>query len=142
MPWEGEQSIDRPPFNIPIRLNPQYRVKISGRCTGLDTGAIKRRHGFRQYDLSSRGYRVEKQRSLTFKIGYINVPSPYEVYWKVRNGGDEAYRLNALRGEIRKDEGRHTRTESTLYKGTHYVECYIVKNGAVVARDRQNVIVT
>ena len=34
------------------------------------------------------------------------------------------------------------RTETTSHKGTHYVECYIVKNGVVVARNRQTVVVT
>ncbi|MGH2532377.1 MAG: nucleotide-binding domain-containing protein [Thermomicrobiales bacterium] len=142
VPWDGEQFIDRPPFGIPIQISPHYRLKITGRCTGLDSGTIKRRQGFRQFDLSSRGYRVEKQRSLVFKITRTNVPSPYTVYWKVRNGGDEAFRLGALRGEITQDQGRNARTETTSYKGTHYVECYIVKGGVVVANDRQNVIVT
>ncbi len=142
VPWEGEMFIDRAPYGIPIRLNPDYTLKISGRCTGLNSGTIKRRRGFRQYNLSDHGYQVAKQRSLLFKIARTNVPSLYDVYWKVRNGGDEAHRLGAQRGEITADKGTHTRSETTSYRGTHYVECYIVKNGVVVAKDRQNVIVT
>ena len=141
VPWEHEEFIDRTPFNLPVRLNPQYKVKVSGRCAGLSSGLIKRRNGFRQYDLSSRGYRVEKNRSLAFRVVSTNVPAPFKVYWKVRNGGDEAAQVGQLRGEITIDGGRLSREETTSYKGTHYVECYVVKDGGVVARDRQNVIV-
>jgi hypothetical protein len=59
----------------------------------------------------------------------------------VRNGGADAQRASALRGEIRADSGSRTLEEHTAYKGTHYVECYIVKNGVVVASDRQAVVV-
>lgn len=69
------------------------------------------------------------------------MPPPYTIYWKVRNGGEEAYRANQLRGEISVDGGSQSKVESTSYKGTHYVECYVAKNGVVVARDRQRVIV-
>jgi hypothetical protein len=142
VPWAGEKFIDRYPFNIPVRINPRFRLKIKGRCTGLGRGAHHRRRGFRQYELSSRGYRVEKLRNLVFRVASTNVPLPFQVYWKVRNGGDEAHRSNALRGEINEDTGHLCHSESTLYKGTHYVECYIVKDGVVVVKDRQNVIVT
>ncbi len=47
-----------------------------------------------------------------------------------------------LRGEIRKDEGQGVRVETTSYAGYHYVEIYVVKDGYVVAMDRQDVIVT
>jgi hypothetical protein len=71
------------------------------------------------------------------------VPSgQYQLYWKVRNGGGEAAQVNELRGEITRDQGENGKTETTSYKGTHYVECYVVKDGVVVARDRQTVIVT
>lgn len=133
VPWEGEKFIDRQPFNLPVQINPGFRLKIRG--------TVQRKTGFREYDLSSRGYQVSKHLSLRFKISSVNVPPPYSVYWKVRNGGDEAYYANQLRGEITLDEGHGTRSESTSYKGTHYVECYVVKDGIVVVTDRQNVIV-
>jgi hypothetical protein len=34
------------------------------------------------------------------------------------------------------------KVEKTLYLGNHYVECYIVKDGMLVATDRQRVTVT
>jgi hypothetical protein len=59
----------------------------------------------------------------------------------VRNGGDEANQVGQLRGEITKDARSRTRTESTSYRGSHYVECYVVKDATCVAADRQLVFV-
>ena len=49
--------------------------------------------------------------------------------------------VEQLRGEIREDAGGHRHSESTKYRGSHYVECYVVKSGRVVAVDRQQVFV-
>ena len=70
-----------------------------------------------------------------------NVPGPYEVYWKVRNTGEEAIRADCIRGQIKPDDGTQWRDEPTKYRGKHYVECYVVKNGACVAVAHQNVII-
>ena len=82
------------------------------------------------------GQRVSRVRSLEFELT-TDVPQPFDMKWKVRNVGDEAKRRNCLRGEIidsnRMGGGRH---ESADFRGPHYVECYIVKDGIVVARDR------
>ena len=58
------------------------------------------KQGFRTYDLPKQGNRVTKGRHLTFRIAQCDVPSPYEIYWKVRNRGADAANLQALRGEI------------------------------------------
>ena len=85
------------------------------------------------------GQRISRVRSLDF-VFTTDVPQPFDVKWKVRNVGDEAKRRNCLRGEIinsnRMGGARH---ESADFRGPHYVECYIVKDGIVVARDRINV---
>jgi hypothetical protein len=51
-----------------------------------------------------------------------------------------AYPKN-LRRQIRHggNEGRNVHRESTRYRGTHYVEAYVVKNGVVVASDNHDV---
>lgn len=101
-----------------------------------------KRNGFREALLShilASGQRISRVRSLEFVLT-TDVPQPFDVKWKVRNVGDEAKRRNCLRGEIinsnRMDGARH---ESADFRGPHYVECYIVKDGIVVARDRINV---
>lgn len=57
----------------------------------------------------------------------------YEIYWKVRNRGEEAVRRKQLRGEIEK--GGPKKIERTSFRGSHFVECYIIHNGICVARD-------
>jgi hypothetical protein len=141
VPCRGEQFIDKPPFGYPVKLDSRWSVRVTAHCTGLKAGQWSRRTGFRQFNLASRGNRVPKNRSLKFTAS-TNVPAPYTVYWKVRNGGSEAAGRDELRGEIRQDGGENTRTETTSYKGTHFVDCYVVKGGVVVAKDRQVVIVT
>lgn len=140
--WSGEQFIDQAPYNYPINIDQAARVHIVGRCTGLHVGQVTRRNGFRQFELAKRGNRVPKNRSLQFTAHLTNIAAPYRLFWKVRNGGDEAARLQALRGEITEGQaGSVMRTESTAYAGTHYVDCYVVKNDDVVAMNRQTVIV-
>lgn len=67
-----------------------------------------------------------------------NVPAPYNVYWKVRNRGIIAKREDSIRGEIQQTD-KLTHYEETQFKGNHYVECYIVKNGVCVAKKRIDV---
>ena len=83
--------------------------------------------------------RLPIRRSLQFYIEQTDVNPPYNVLWKVRNRGEKAEQRDMIRGQIipsssGKDENS-IRKESTSFYGPHYVECYIVKNGIVVARD-------
>lgn len=141
VPYADEQFIEREPFNQPMALQPNYALRVTGRCTRVTEGNRLHRRAFRPFDLPKRGNRVPKNRELLFTIE-TDVPRPCEVFWKVRNGGEEARADGGLRGEITRDDGSEQKTETTKYTGKHYVECYIVKNGQVVAKDRQVVIVT
>lgn len=64
-----------------------------------------------------------------------DVPTPFEVYWKVKNNGDIAKQKDSVRGEIVQTNSLQ-HSEVTSFKGDHTVECYIVKNGVCVARKR------
>lgn len=140
VPCAGEQFIDQPPYKFPMRIDPRFYARITGRVTGFANGQFTQRNGFRQFELAKQGNFVPKNRSLRFTVT-TNIQEPYNVYWKVRNGGAEANSIQQLRGEISEDQGNRQKTETTSYAGRHYVECYIVKQGIVVARDRQSVIV-
>jgi hypothetical protein len=62
------------------------------------------------------------------------------VWWKVRNTGPEAAAVSGgLRGKLLPDDGTASRIETTSYRGRHYVEAYIVKDGRVVASDHHDV---
>lgn len=79
------------------------------------------------------------KKKLDFRIASTNVPEPFEVKWKVLNCGEEAKRRDEIRGQILSDGGQRTRQENTKFRGRHLVECYLVKNGVVVARGRIDV---
>lgn len=128
---DTEEFVDK---KFPIALDPAYHVRLQARTV--------RRDGWRTYHLSQRGNRVERDRQITFTIKFSDVPEPYEVWWKVRNTGPEAIGHNMIRGQIVKDGGSRSRTEPTSFRGNHYVEVYIVKNGSVVAKDHHPVIIT
>ena len=104
-------------------------------------GYLVPKRGFRDGPLPKRGNRVGKHRSLKFKIVGSNVPEPYDVYWKIRNYGEEAKLADSLRGDIHKDDGSRVWKETTSYIGHHYVEAMIVKEGLCVSKSRQDVIV-
>ncbi|MEM5316516.1 nucleotidyltransferase [Paraburkholderia sp. JHI869] len=79
---------------------------------------------------------LRKGASLTFEMS-TDVPAPFEVYWQVVNSGLEATRANQLRGGFdlgAVERGSVVRHESTLYSGSHTIECFIVKQGHLVAR--------
>ncbi|MGH3041082.1 MAG: nucleotide-binding domain-containing protein, partial [Gaiellaceae bacterium] len=128
---ETEQWLESD-LGIPT-ISTRFRLKIKGN--------VLAKNGFRHGTLSTRGNRVHKGRGLRFTIEACDVPKPYEVYWKVRNTGEEAAKVGQLRGEITRDQGLERRDESTSYRGSHYVECYIVKDGVCVASDKQLVFV-
>ena len=82
------------------------------------------------------GASVEKDRQLRFRVT-TSTPGEYEVFWKVLNRGRES--LGNRRGEI--VLGGRDREETTLYRGHHYVEAYIVQNRVVVAKARRSVVI-
>lgn len=107
----------------------QFSVHIS--CSAMGDGYS------RPLPLSYFGRIIPKHLSLTFKIDNCTVPEPYEVWWKIRNVGLEAKRRDDIRGQITK--GDKTKIEKTVFAGPHFAECFIVKNGICVARNRIDV---
>jgi SMODS domain-containing protein/adenylyl/guanylyl cyclase-like protein with sensor domain len=120
-------------LRIPVRIDPRYQVRLGAR--------VLRKAGWRDYDLQKHGNVVGRSRTIHFSLATCNVPGPYQVYWKVRNTGEEAIRADCIRGQIVKDAGSLSRDEPTAYRGKHYVECYVVRNGVCVANAHQNVVI-
>lgn len=124
----GEKFIED---SYPIRLMPNYKLKI--------VGTARPKNGFRVYPLPSRGNRIEPGRVVRFTIVKCTVPGDYDIYWKIKNRGNVAAEARCLRGEI--IPGQNWHDEPTKYRGSHYVECYIIKDDVCVARDKQPVII-
>lgn len=108
---------------FPVEINPQYALELDCEVE---------QNGWRKTLLSRISY-LKKEKSLDFFIKNHNIPHPFSVKWKVRNYGEEAFKLNQLRGEILPDDGRFRKKETTRYRGEHLVECYAIKDGKCVA---------
>lgn len=118
-------------------IEDQYPVDI---LYDLKIDCIIERDGFRPTSLrdvlASKKW-IHHNFTLKFYIKSTDVPGDYTVKWKVKNVGEEAKRRNCLRGFIEKPNVDGTsRKETSDFFGPHYVECYIIKNGIVVARDK------
>lgn len=111
-------------------INISYKLRIDCEVTQA---------GFRTELLRSVRF-LKKNKDLVFFITDIDVPKPYQVLWKVKNEGEVAYQRNCLRGQILKsNRGNEKRKENSNFEGAHFVECYIIKDGFCVARDRIDV---
>ena len=117
----GEQFIDE---QYPVAL--AYMARVDAYLIRADG----RRHPrpFRS------DWNLPPGRTLRFEV-HTDAPDPHTVIWKVRNRGEAAMRSGNLRGRLIHNSGwRHT--ESTRYRGLHYIEAYILRAGVVVATDR------
>lgn len=86
---------------------------------------------------------VPKGMGLTF-VAKTNAPRPYEMRWQVVNTGAEAAAagLRQLRGGF--DDSQPTngdaRREVTRYRGTHWIEAFVIKDGICVARSGRTLL--
>lgn len=94
------------------------------------------RKGFRRQEFANNGEPLPKHATLWFRAK-TNTPKPFDVYWQVVNTGSDAIRAEGLRGGFDKgqiEKGRLKKKESTLYSGSHSIECFIIKNDYCTAR--------
>ncbi len=127
--WDDTEEFIEDRYPVDIR----YTLKID--CD-------VKQNGFREDRLSAmlaKMIPLLAKKTLEFEIVQIDVPGKYSIEWKVLNRGEEARRRNKIRGQIVRDDGSHTKIEPTSFKGDHVVECYAIKNGVVVAKDRIHV---
>lgn len=111
----------------PVDIRYDLKIDCDVKQSGFREGSL-REYLFKKIKLMP-------NKSLRFYIERIDVPAPYTVKWKVTNRGEQAIKRDCLRGQIIDDQGSLERKESTNFKGSHFVECYIIKNNVVVARD-------
>jgi len=130
--WDNTEQFIEDQYPIDIRYSLNIDCKVS-------------QNGYRDYFLRKiiqMGMPLQTRKKLLFTINNISVPEPYSIKWKVLNRGDVAERRNCIRGRILSDGGYHQQQESTDFNGEHIVECYVIKNGVVVAKDRIDVPIT
>jgi len=125
--WDNTEQFIEDQLPVDIR----YSVKID--CSVSQ-------NGFRENTLRNmlaKHIPLLAQKKLVFSIENTDVPASYEIKWKVLNRGKIAKKKNQIRGQI--VNGTNQKEERTSFRGQHVVECYIVKNGVVIARDRIDV---
>ena len=115
-------------FPIDIRYNLKIESEIKKDGQFVD---------FLRYFKRSRK-KLPHGRELNFYIKENDVPNtiPSFIKWKVLNRGEEAKRRNCIRGQIINDSGNGRISEHASFNGDHIVECYVIQNGVVVAKDR------
>ena len=126
-------------LRVPHRKAPKWTVVPKGSVRIIGRASQR---GFRPSEIKSDPSPLPKNCSLRFEA-QTNVPGPYKVHWQVVNTGNEARAAKGLRGGFYEgvlEKGRRVRKESTLYKGMHWIECFIVKDGACWARSGEFVV--
>jgi hypothetical protein len=114
--------------SFPRFIDTQYEFMVDGK--------VEKQDGFRgDYWLSTNGDKVPVGRKVRFQLNQDTTGAPL-CKWKVKNSDQS----EQPRGEIN-DHRTRNHPESSAYKGTHYVECYAIKDGACVARHKRNVII-
>jgi hypothetical protein len=69
--------------------------------------------------------------SLAEGINPEDIPVDATIEWVVRNQGEEVAKVNDL-GHIRSGVRTLRNDEKTAYKGSHYMDCIVRKNGFFV----------
>lgn len=112
---------------IPVLVERDASLRVRG-------NVLARRGGFQPYVLDKAGL-IEIDRQISFRAEFRG---PYELdmyKWKVKNdnGSPEP------RGDIT-DHTTKNDPENTKYSGSHFTECYAIKDSICIARARQNVV--
>lgn len=69
-----------------------------------------------------------------------DVRPPFAVQWQVTNTGDEALAARQPRGNFEESDEGTVRWEQTAYRGTHWVQAFILKDGYCVARTERTLV--
>ncbi len=124
----------------PYRRNPIWPERPGGNVRILE--AVSQLKGHRPKRFASGSAPLAKNASLTFSAR-TTIRRPFHVYWQVTNTGGQALAAKAGRGDFQQDEVRRgtlRHAESTFYSGSHGIECFIVKEGVLVARSGMFVV--
>jgi hypothetical protein len=77
------------------------------------------------------GYPLPKRQELLFEArtstGLPLSGNDFTVQWRVVNTDQDAYRAKALRGGFYRSDRPGCRWESTLYRGVHWVEAFVIR---------------
>lgn len=127
--WRNTEEFIEDRYPVDIRYT--LRIDCEVRQSGYQMHVLR--------EMLAKRIPLLASKKLEFWIKQITVPTPFEIKWKVLNRGEVARRRDCVRGQIWSDTGRMRRSETTNFRGDHIVECYAIKDGVVVAKDRIHV---
>lgn len=131
-------------FRVPWRQRPMWPVTQNYRVT-LEGKYAQSAQPNTWARFESDGEPLPKHLYLRF-FAQTNTPPPFSVYWQVVNTGNEAIASGCPRGSIVPSSSAGAgglcsttasilpHDEETLFAGSHWVECFIVKGPQCVAR--------
>lgn len=91
-------------------------------------------------EYSNNGFPLEKGCSLHFRA-LTGVKPPFRVMWQITNTGTQASNAGCLRGYFEESDcGLYGKNESTLYSGSHSVQCFVIKKGICVAKSKPFIV--
>jgi hypothetical protein len=108
--------------------NLKHRIKITAKVSNPEQGSAE--------NYSSGSRKLPKGWNIRFSVDTNHIPKPHNIIWQPVNSGREAESVGCMRGELINDEGSNSRNESLAYSGTHYMKCYVIRDGKCVAKDR------
>lgn len=103
-----------------------YTVSVSARLAMSKDGELRENY-------PSDGRKLAKNIWIRFQVLNTNTPGKYTIRWVVSNHGKES-REAGDPGHA--SNGSHINWEHTKYRGHHFMDCEILKDGVVVARRR------
>lgn len=118
----------------PIDLKDELNIECKVTQDGFRPASLK--------DMIRHRIWLRPNKELEFYITNADLPTPYSLKWKVCNCGEEAKKRNCIRGQIIDGTTSKTRKEHTDFRGEHYVECYAIHHGIVIARGKISVPIT
>ncbi|MBL4832530.1 MAG: nucleotidyltransferase [Pseudomonas sp.] len=122
--WRDTEQFIEDQYPVDIRYNMRLDCEVSQ--SGYRPDSL--------FQMLQRNIPLRPNKKLFFQLEECEVPGNYIIMWKVLNRGPEAQRRDEIRGQIVIDKGYQKINESTSFRGEHFVECYAIKDGVVVAR--------
>ena len=127
------------PYKVQAILSAPQRQKLPSYPKGYRViiGATIEKPDGTKYRYKSDDAPVDKDCSIVFTAGFSGVQKPFKLKWQVVNTGYQARSVNGLRGEFSEEgvnEIKHR--ESTLYTGSHAIQCFVFKKGRCGAQSK------
>jgi len=146
MSQERQVSVGKSKFDVPHRQDPSSKWTVAN----VNSAQVKirgyiKRGETRVEEFQSDSPDLDKHLSIHFLAETHNIDRPYEVHWQVVNTGEEAAAIEnnkGLRGDFYEPDSHnsHKREERTEYRGMHWIEAFIIRNGVCIARSGEFVV--